>query len=175
MYEKRMTADRDEPFVVFLIGMRINSYWKIHKWPPVALTMPRMIRELEADEKSGLLSFETTVNTRMIVMIQYWDSFGSLREYARDSEKEHIPAWVKYNQSEGQSGDVGIFHETYLVDPADCENVYNNMPAFGLGRVGSLKPAEGPLETAGRRLGMEDEPAVSADGSTGSVPVDENE
>ena len=27
----RMTADLDQEVVVFLIGMRINRFWKIHK------------------------------------------------------------------------------------------------------------------------------------------------
>ena len=43
---QRMTADVDGEVVVFLIGMRINRFWKIHKWLPVALAMPRMLREL---------------------------------------------------------------------------------------------------------------------------------
>jgi hypothetical protein len=163
-----MTAEMDEPFVVFLIGMRINSVWKLHRWLPVAVAMPRMLRELDADDDSGLLHYETTVNTRMVVMVQYWDSFEHLREYARDAESEHLPAWVEYAQGAGETGDVGIFHETYRVDPDDCETVYNNMPAFGLGGAGRLEPAEGERETAGRRLGVaDDEPAVDADGSTG--------
>jgi len=166
MHTERMTAEMNEPFVVFLIGMRINSYWKIHEWMPVAMAMPRMLRELETQEQSGLLSYESTVNTRTFVMIQYWDSFESLREYARDGDREHLPAWIAYNRSGGQSGAVGIFHETYLVDPDDCESVYNNMPTFGLGRVGTLEPAEGPRETAANRLGTDDDrPAVAEDGS----------
>ncbi len=31
----RWTAHSDAPFVVFLIGMRFNKLWKIHKWGPV--------------------------------------------------------------------------------------------------------------------------------------------
>ncbi len=167
MYDRRMTAELDEPFVVFLIGMRVNRFWKLHRWLPVAVAMPRMLHELDADDDSGLLGYETTVNTRMVVMIQYWASFEHLRTYARDIEQEHLPAWVEYNESGGRTGDVGIFHETYRVDPDDSECVYNNMPAFGLGDAGTLKPAEGPLETAAKRLGTEDDwPAVGTDGST---------
>ena len=44
----RMTAEVPHGFVVFLIGMRINKLWKIHKWLPVFLSMPRMLSELEA-------------------------------------------------------------------------------------------------------------------------------
>lgn len=165
MHDRRMTAEMDEPFVVFLIGMRINSRWKLHRWLPVALAMPRMLRELESTADSGLLHYETTVNTRTVVMVQYWDSFERLRKYARDVEREHLPAWVEYDQSSGSTGDVGIFHETYRVDPDDCETVYNNMPAFGLGAAGTLEPAEGSRETAAKRLGIADDelPTTGAD------------
>ncbi|MFC7138030.1 DUF4188 domain-containing protein [Halobaculum litoreum] len=164
----------DEPFVVFLIGMRINSYWRVHEWVPIAGSMPRMLRELEAAEHSGLLHFETAVTPRTILMIQYWDSFESVREYARDPLQEHVPAWVEYNRTSGRSGGVGIFHETYLVDPDDCETVYNNMPEFGLGSAGTLEPAVGKSETAGKRLGtVDDELVVPADGSTGDTAPDD--
>ncbi|MFC6954758.1 DUF4188 domain-containing protein [Halorubellus litoreus] len=166
MCERRMTAGLDEPFVVFCIGMRVNSFWKLHRWLPVAIAMPRMLRELDADDDSGLLGYETTVNTRMVVMRQYWASFEHLRAYARDIEQEHLPAWAAYTESGGRTGDVGIFHETYRIDRDDYETVYNNMPAFGLGGAGRLQPAAGSLETAARRLGVEDDdPAVGPDGS----------
>ncbi|MGQ0642319.1 MAG: monooxygenase family protein [Gemmatimonadaceae bacterium] len=51
----RMTAHVEGDFGVFLIGMRINKPWKIHKWLPVFLAMPRMIKELEANRDSGFL------------------------------------------------------------------------------------------------------------------------
>ena len=42
---KRVTAEIEGDFVIFLIGMRINKLWKVHKWLPVFRAMPRMIRE----------------------------------------------------------------------------------------------------------------------------------
>jgi Monooxygenase af470-like len=44
----RMTAEVEGDFVVFLIGMRINKPWKVHKWLPVFLAIPRMLKELAA-------------------------------------------------------------------------------------------------------------------------------
>jgi hypothetical protein len=38
----RMTAEVDGEFVVFLIGMRINRWWKVHKWLPVAAAIMAM-------------------------------------------------------------------------------------------------------------------------------------
>jgi hypothetical protein len=46
IHRERLTATIDGDFVVFLIGMRLNQPWKVHKWWPVAAAMPRMISEL---------------------------------------------------------------------------------------------------------------------------------
>jgi hypothetical protein len=47
-----MAAEVDGDFVVFLIGMRINKPWQIHKWLPVFLAVRRVLRELEAHPES---------------------------------------------------------------------------------------------------------------------------
>jgi hypothetical protein len=47
-----MTAEIDGNFVVLLIGMRINKPWKIHKWLPVFLAMPPMLKELAGAPKA---------------------------------------------------------------------------------------------------------------------------
>ena len=36
---QRMTVQFEGDFVVFIIGMRINRFWKFHKWLPVAMAM----------------------------------------------------------------------------------------------------------------------------------------
>ncbi len=41
---RRLTADVEGDFVVFMIGMRVNRPWKLHRWLPVFLAMPRMLR-----------------------------------------------------------------------------------------------------------------------------------
>src|SRR5437016_2724165 len=46
--DRRITAKIEGDFVVFLIGLRINKLWKIWKWLPVAMAMPRMLKELAA-------------------------------------------------------------------------------------------------------------------------------
>lgn len=53
----RMTASVDGDFVVFLIGMRINKPWKIHKWLPVFLAMPRMLKEIDRHPDCGFLGY----------------------------------------------------------------------------------------------------------------------
>ena len=147
---RRMAAQIDGDFVVFLIGMRINKPWKIHKWLPVFLAMPRMLKELEGKPDSGFLG--ATFGLKVIV--QYWRSFDDLERYARAADQFHWPAWVAFNKRSGKSrGDVGIWHETYLVRAGEYEAVYSGMPAFGLGKAATLVPAIGRHETARGRVG----------------------
>jgi hypothetical protein len=48
---------------------------------------------------------------------------------------------------------VGIWHETYLVQKGNSENMYVNMPTFGFGKVADLVPAVGKFKSAKERLG----------------------
>src|SRR5438067_9912233 len=143
----RLTAKVDREVVVFLIGMRINRFWKFHKWLPVALAMPRMLRELKAAPESGFLGAESWVGNPTIAL-QYWRSFEHLERYAKDSARLHRPAWAAFNRAVGGNGDVGIWHETYRVRPGDFECIYNNMPPFGLAKATSAVSAKGHFQTA---------------------------
>jgi hypothetical protein len=145
----RMTAEIDGDFVVFLIGMRINKPWKLHKWIPVFRAMPRMLRELEKHPESGFLGSIS----RGLLIVQYWRSFEHLETYARSHDHLHWPAWVAFNQRMRDSrGDVGIWHETYLVGAGQYETVYSGMPRWGLGGAGRLVPASGRKDSARGRV-----------------------
>jgi len=52
----------------------------------------------------------------------------------------------------GANGDVGIFHETYRIEPGAYENVYVNMPPLLFGRIGALVQARGNLNSARERM-----------------------
>ena len=52
---RRLTANLEGDFVVFLIGARINKWWKVSKWWPLLFSMPRMLRELDAHPECGCL------------------------------------------------------------------------------------------------------------------------
>jgi hypothetical protein len=147
---ERLHAEMDEPFVVFLIGMRIHSLWRVWEWLPVFLAMPRMLRELTRAD--GLLGSRTKPGLRNWMVVQYWRSFEDLEAYAIDPDAEHRPAWRRYDDELADSGAVGIWHETYLIAPDGYETVYNNMPDHGLGEVGRLVPASGRRARAGSRL-----------------------
>ncbi len=137
IHAKRMTATLEGDFVIFLIGMRINAPLKLHKWLPVAASMPRMLKELKAQPALGYLNVEMWFS-RNIVMVQYWRSMAQLMDYAKNREAQHLPAWQAFNKQIGTNGDVGIWHETYDIKAGQYENIYVNMPPFGMGKAGQL-------------------------------------
>ncbi len=148
-YNQKMMAEIDGDFVVFLIGARMNKPWKVHKWLPVFLAMPRMLKELEANPSSGFLGCEQFLG----VIVQYWRSFEHLERYARGKDGQHWPAWVAFNKKVGHaSGDVGIWHETYHVSAGQYESVYGAMPRFGLAKAGRHVPVSGARDSARSRL-----------------------
>ena len=149
--KERMTAKVDDYFVVFLIGMRINKLWKIHKWFPLVMAMPKMISELYKNPDLGLISHEQWFG-RTTIMVQYWKSFEQLENYAKSRTSNHLPAWSAFNKIIGCNGDVGIWHETYLSKKGSFESVYNNMPKFGLAKAMNCVPATGNKKSANDRL-----------------------
>ncbi len=150
---RRVTATLDGTFCVFLIGMRFNKPWKIHRWLPVFFAMPRMLAELERQPELGFLSGHVWFG-RTILTLQYWRSFEALTNYARREDLAHLPAWKRFREQVGNCGDVGIWHETYEVSEGKYETIYHNMPPFGLGKVGEIHEATGHRMSSTRRRGM---------------------
>lgn len=151
-----MTADIEGDFVVLLTGMRINKFWKIWKWLPVFIAMPRMNHELAKNPELGLLHYRNHVGFREMMVVQYWRSFEKLHAWATDPNREHLPAWRRLNRDVGLNGDVGTWHETYVVKQGQFECLYVNMPPHGLGKAVGVVEARGARRTAKGRLGKRD-------------------
>ena len=149
---KRVCAEIEGDFVLFLIGMRLNKPWKVWKWAPIASAMPRMLIELAKQPHLGLLHARSHFGFPNVMVVQYWRSFEHLEAYAKKRDAAHLPAWQAFNRAVGSNGDVGIWHETYLISPGRYENVYNNMPRFGLGAAGELVDAVGGRQAARQRV-----------------------
>jgi len=149
----RFTAQADEPFVVFLIGMRINRFFAFTKWVPTALAMGPMLRTLYQHPEKGFLGARTMLSWRGVTSIQYWRSFEDLERFSRSTDDPHWSAWRRFSRAVGyKDGSVGIWHETYVVEPGHYEAIYGNMPLFGLAAATLQVPASGRRETARRRL-----------------------
>jgi hypothetical protein len=154
VFPGRYTAQSDEPFVIFLIGMRINRLLALRRWTQVGAAMPPMLAELKRNPALGLLHYEVFLYWRGAAVVQYWRSFEQLHAYAHAKNAAHLPAWAEFNRRIGGDGSVGIWHETYLVSPGQYETVYANMPQFGLAGAARHVPATGRLEHASSRIAM---------------------
>jgi hypothetical protein len=148
---ERMTARVPHEFAIFLIGMRVNAWWRPDLWLPVALAMQRMLRELRARPEAGLLGVVSGGLGNPTVLVQYWRSVEQLMTYATQPDAEHFPAWAHFQKKIAATRAVGIWHETYVVR-GDYECIYHNMPRFGLGAFGQLEPAHGARSGARARL-----------------------
>jgi hypothetical protein len=152
IFPGRYAAQSEQPFVVFLIGMRVNRIFALRSWTRVAAAMPPMIAELKRDPSLGLLHAQFFVYWRGVGLVQYWRSFEQLHSYAHARNAAHLPAWAEFNKRIGNNGSVGIWHETYTIAPGQYESIYANMPHFGLGAAAQHVPATGRLENARSRI-----------------------
>jgi hypothetical protein len=156
---RRMTAEVDGDFVVFLIGARPNRKLRLVQ----ALRdlggrrgMKHMLDYLVAHPEKGLLAYELGFPT----IVQYWRSFEHLEAFAKDADDPHLETWRNYWRRVGKSGRTGIWHETYLVRAGEYEAVYGNMPPHGLGKAGRLVSVADASSARGR-LGGAAPPANS--------------
>ena len=159
----RFAATLEGDFVVFIIGARINQLWNIRKWLPVTQAMPRMLQELFAQPELGLLHAQPFLSSGPTAStVQYWRSYDQLHAYAHAQTGAHLPAWAAFNKAARGNTAVGIYHESYIVRAGSYETIYADMPAFGLGKAGTLVPAVGSMATANARMrGRSTGPATS--------------
>ena len=150
---RRMAAEIDGDFVVFLIGARVNSKWRL----PQAFVdlggrrrgMKAMLDHLVANPDKGLLAYEFGFPT----IVQYWRSFELLEAFAKNADDPHLEVWRDYWRRVGRSGRTGIWHETYLVRAGEYEAVYGNMPLHGLAKAGRAVPIGEASSARGRLAG----------------------
>lgn len=154
VFPGRYTAEIDQPFVVFLIGMRVNRFRAFRKWMPVANAMPPMLRTLYQHPQKGFLGGENFFRVWPLttMLLTYWRSFEDLERFAHAKDDPHLGAWRAFSQAIGSDGTVGIWHETYLIAPGHYESVYANMPAFGLAQATAHVPVQGRRNSARGRV-----------------------
>jgi Monooxygenase af470-like len=135
---RRMAAEIDGDFVVFLIGARPDVRNPLRSFGDLGgrRGMRHMLDYLVSRPEKGLLGYQMGFP----VMVQYWRSFDHLEAFAKDTEDPHLAVWRQYWRRVGASDRTGIWHETYLVRAGEYEAIYGNMPPFGLGKAGRLVP-----------------------------------
>ena len=154
IFPGRFTADVEGDFVVFLIGMRVNKPWKLRKLAFMAGTMPKLLKELEADPSLGCLSSRQVLHSPIApVVMQIWRSFEELEAYS--AAQSHKELWQRFFELVKLDGDIGIWHETYRVRAGEYECIYGNMPRFGLAVAGEHRGL-GSASRASTRLAGDD-------------------
>lgn len=159
---QRVTHGHEGPLAVFLIGMRVNRWWRVDQWLPTARAMPRMLEELYAAKAAaergegvhpGFLGHRTLIGGRGPTIVQYWRSVEDIYAYASSPDREHRPAWADFNARMRKApGCVGFWHETYSVPAGGHESIYMSMPPTGLAAATSVVPVARRGETARERL-----------------------
>jgi hypothetical protein len=147
---RRMTAEIEGDFVVFLIGARLSKLQLVQGFMDLGgrRGMRHMLDYLVARPEKGLLAYEMGLPT----IVQYWRSFEQLEAFAKDKDDPHLDIWRQYWRRVGRSSRTGIWHETFLVRAGQYEAVYGNMPPHGLGKAGRLVPVS-ESSSARERLG----------------------
>jgi hypothetical protein len=148
----RCAAQSDQPFVVFLVGMRVNRIFAFGSWRRISATMHPMIAELKPDSLLGLLPARFFLDWRGVGLLQDSLSFERLDACAHARKAAHLPAGAEFNRSIGGNGSAGIWQETYTA-AGQYESMYDRMPRFGLGAALQHLPRTGRLDTARSPIG----------------------
>lgn len=146
----RLPDTVSELFLVRMgIQIRRGSAWffarrlrsKIRDWALFAMA-----------EGAGLLCSESfSFSPFHFGFLQYWRSFDDLESWAHDHP--HSEWWRSAVERMRQKRDLGVYHEAFLVRPADIESIYMDCEPTGLATFGSLAEPLGPLTTSRGRLG----------------------
>jgi hypothetical protein len=147
-----MTAEIEGDFAVFITGMRINKYWKIHKWYPNFRDMRKILMALFSDPTYGALCAHHAWTKRGPILVGYFRSVEQLERFANDPHQPHAAVWAEYFKRMKNNADVGVWHETFVVRSGEYEAVYDYMPsAPGLAMGTSYVPVERRGELAAQR------------------------
>ena len=91
----RWMATRDEPFAVFLFGMRLNRLRGLPRFVWGLRVLRRVLRDLAAHQR-GFVAGRVYRAGRTLVAVQYWESFDALDAWARDHRLPHRKPWQRY-------------------------------------------------------------------------------
>jgi hypothetical protein len=94
-------------------------------------------------------------------LLQYWQSFDHLEAWTR--RPPHSAWWGEAVERIRTRGDLGVYHETFLIPRDRVESVALECSPAGLARFGVAGEAVGPMTTSRGRLGRLREPAPSPD------------
>jgi hypothetical protein len=103
--DRRVSAEIEGDFVVFMIGVRLNKPWK-PSWWPVFSAMPRMLKELSQKPELGLLHYRLHFGFPNSMVIQYWRAIDRLRTKPRPGAFAGVERLQQSDRHEWRCGDL---------------------------------------------------------------------
>lgn len=100
----------------------------------------------------GLLHSERfMLGFRRFGVLQYWSSYEALEAWSH--RPPHSEWWKLAVERSRIKGDLGIYHESFLVPRLNVESIFMNCEPVGLAAFCPLEDAIGPRTTSRDRLG----------------------
>ncbi len=84
-------------------------------------------------------------------LLQYWRSFAELDAWSHRTP--HSDWWRQINDRIRRKGDIGVYHETFLVPRSSYESIFVNCPPVGGMAFGALGAPTGKMTVSRDRLG----------------------
>jgi hypothetical protein len=140
----KFSTDYAEPVVVFLIGLRVNTWRRPWHVVPLLLSIPPMVQALTGAADSGLLGYRLLFGPgpRQAMLVQYWRRAADLHAFAHDPAGSHRAAQRRFFRHYAASGGaVGVWHEMLAVPAGAYHCMYGNMPLTGIGALRQLHPS----------------------------------
>lgn len=135
--EMLVTAKLKEPLCVFLVGMQGRSWRSAWKLPFIGRRMMKMQSELLANPGSGFLWGQnfSSRNPMTTLFLSYWKSKQDIFHFVSSNEYSHMQSVGEYYSRFKKDPNIGIWHETYEIQPGHTESLYHHMAPFGLSAI----------------------------------------
>lgn len=151
------TARCDGDFVVCLIGIRPNGANPFTKsFIEIGKVFRQMMSELESDRALGYMGGDIYIGANQrkssTLCVQYWRDYESLEKWTHTKMGIHLRTIMNYKQNHQNSGEYGVWHETYKIKDGDYESIYVNMPPIGLALATEAVYEEKSMNAAHRLL-----------------------
>lgn len=152
IFPGRYTAEFKDTIIVFVIGMRVNRLFALHKWLLPTFNTLRLWIHVKTNPPKGYLYGYLYLYCRGIGMMQYWHDFTALETFSHDKNQPHYKAWSQLALQTESDKTFGYWHETYEINPNRTEAIYGSMPRFGLAAASNHEQLKIREDSARSRL-----------------------
>ncbi len=118
---------------------------------PVVRRYARAVEDAAAKATGLFHSERLSFGWKHIGFLQYWSSFDALNTWSHAAP--HSDWWRAALDRMRTKGDIGVYHEAYVVPRSGVESIYLDCDGIGLARFGTLAEPIGTRTTARDRLG----------------------